>query len=282
MGFMRRTLPVATGLLLLGACSDLPTAPPTSPTDLDGTAAGSFDSAEGCVSDGFCVLEPIVVGPGDCDPAYEDCSGDNCLESNTRDPDAAGAESCPGWGGPGDEGPGDEGPGGGGSGDPGDGGGDDPSQPSCPEGDLSCETQPDPCDTGDPIVDSPEVHDLFAEVWSQSVEQKVEKGGWIVQQGSSYQLIPFQNASFTACAITIYESPPPGTVSMLHTHPWQLFSAYECDGNTYFYSGTPSEDDVRVLQELGYSTGYFLDEVGVARYDPDNGEKAERLDRCAY
>jgi hypothetical protein len=70
-----------------------------------------------------------------------------------------------------------------------------------------------------------------------------------------------------------------GTVSLLHTHPWPLFTANPCG---YVNTGTPSQEDIQALQMTGLSTGYFLDEHGIGRFTANGGEQAYRIGRCGY
>ena len=91
--------------------------------------------------------------------------------------------------------------------------------------------------------------------------------------------MPFVNATFTACGIDLYESPPSGAVAMLHTHPWPLWEPNPCG---YINTGTPSEEDVQALQATGLSTGYFLDGGGIGKFTATGGESATRIGRCGY
>jgi hypothetical protein len=197
------------------------------------------------------VLQPIVVDGG------SDCS----VKSWVRD--ANGICHPPTGGGDG----GDDG-GGGWDGGGGGGGGTPPTEPD-----------PEPCNTSDAQLDAPDVWRGFADLWQKSIDGGVERGGWIVQEGNGYRLVPFQNAHYMPCGIDIYESPPPGTVSMVHTHPWPLFTEDPC-GN--LNTGTPSTDDVEALQQLGLSTGYLLDANGIGRYTATGGPTAQRINRCGY
>lgn len=120
---------------------------------------------------------------------------------------------------------------------------------------------------------------MFTDLWTASTSNGVEQGGWVVMDGSTYRLVPFQNAEFTACGIDLYESPPPGAVSIVHTHPWPLWKPTPCG---YINTGTPSDEDVRALQLTGLSTGYFLDEQGIGKFTAASGENALRISRCSY
>ena len=246
-----------------GGCADSPTLPGLPPHD----EAAVFDGVEGCVSDGECLLPPISSGGGDaCDPTLGPCdeggggSGE-CIESISGDPMESTISGCEG-GGPGD---------GGGSGS-----GDGSTTTPAPSG----ETVTDTCYTTDPIVDDPAVFGEFANLWSRTEAEGVEQGGWIVQESpGQFMLIPFQNATYTPCGIDVFEEPPSGTVSVLHTHPWAIGEVTSCG---YQYFGTPSRLDELALKTYGWDQGYFLDATGIGRYEPDRGEYADRLPRCGY
>lgn len=89
------------------ACSDSPTAPHPGipPGDSDVAPRFSVDgSTEGCVSDGFCVLPPISVGGGECDPwmdanGCEDPNDGECLEAQpVTGLDSSSVSTCGGGG----------------------------------------------------------------------------------------------------------------------------------------------------------------------------------------
>lgn len=251
-----------SALLFAAGCADAPTAPSAAPDRIEAGAAPSNDGL---------VLDPVIVigTPQEptCDPWTdpnwcEGDDGDQCMTSypGTNDTEYVGTMGC------GTTGPG-TGPGGGNPSP-------SPSDPPPPEPE-----QPDTCKTGEQVVDAPDVWTGFQELWLKSKLNGVEMGGWIVSDGSTFRLVPFQNANFTACGIDIYESPPAGTVSMLHTHPWALFTVNPCG---YINTGTPSQEDIQALQQTGLSTGYFLDEEGIGKFTATGGEQAQRIDRCGY
>jgi len=171
-----------------------------------------------------------------------------------------------------DSGGGSDGDGGGGSGGDSGGGGGSGEDPNAP-------ADPDPCDTDEPLLDAPNVYNGFDELWEESIENNVEQGGWIVQDGGSFRLVPFQNAVYTPCGIDVNESPPAGTVAYVHTHPWHLFTVTPCG---YWNTGTPSDDDIDTLRDLGLSTGFILDADGIAKYNATSGESSIRIPRCGY
>jgi hypothetical protein len=258
-------------LIIMGGCADLPTSPFP-----EGTDAGPLLSGE-CTkqSNGSYLCPPIFsdpVEPGDPCEEMESTPGGGDVESTSM-------QSCPpGDGGGGISPPPDHGSPGG---DEPIGGGGDPSAPPGQGAPPPLETEVvDTCKTGEPVVDATKVWGGFQELWLESTSNGVETGGWVVSDGSTFRLVPFQSATASgACTLVINESPPAGTVAMVHTHPWPLWSVNPCG---YLYTGTPSDEDVSALQQLGLSTGYFLDAAGIGKYTATGGETSQRIGRCGY
>jgi hypothetical protein len=130
MRFIHRAVLGIMSVSLLGACSDNPTGPTSRAADLDAATIASTDQAAGCVTDGICILPPVIV-PGECDPYLSlDWCGGECVESASGGPDVVGAEGC--------NDPGGTGPGTG-------GGGTEPPPPGvCPDWDPNCDQNPEP------------------------------------------------------------------------------------------------------------------------------------------
>lgn len=246
--------------------------------------------ARGCVSDRECILEPITVQPcadPSTDPAEStpDCGG--------------GGGGDPGWwtggGGPYEPPPDDGGGGGGGGGDPGgeDPGGDDPYPP-------------EPCDTGDPVVDSPEVQQGFADLWSRSnpdaeMQDRLERGGWIIQGPAGYSVQPFPESwTLNACEIRfpVDALAPTGAVAWVHTHPYRSGERLTACGShtiyiggvpmkAYFrYGNQPSEDDGK-FSTLWNKPGYVIDKNKITRFignasSPDHFDVQSQVNRCGY
>jgi hypothetical protein len=144
--------------------------------------------------------------------------------------------------------------------------------------------------TGDPKLDIPGVYKGFESLWDNSnysaqtpQAERLEQGAWIVQTASGYTLVPILNATSGPCSIAISELPPPGAVSMLHTHPFRLGETTNtCAGYGAIYTGTPSAADRAALSHFGFSTGYILDASGIGRFTATGGEAAQREVRCGY
>jgi hypothetical protein len=152
-------------------------------------------------------------------------------------------------------------------------------------GDSSDPVDPPPsdtCNTGDNRIDAPGVFGGFEELWNASLAAGSEKGAWIVAEGSTFRLIPFQNATYGACEVSINESAPAGAIGMVHTHPWRMFEYRTSCGGQTMYTGTPSPDDSAALRAFGLKVGYFLDYNGIGKYTDQSNEAAQRLERCAF
>jgi hypothetical protein len=216
--------------------------------------------------------------PGECDPWLDaswcerDPSDGDCMTSfsGTDSPSGyAGAEGC--------DGPGD--PGGGGNPTP-------DAEPS------------DTCNTGDAIIDDPEVSKGLRDLWSRSnpdanLYQRRETAGWIVQTAAGYSIVPITTTSTSfGCADLVVQPPTNGTVvAFVHTHPYQIGETIvDCEmTNVQYYSGGPSDEDRIASKVLGNVfglpdplPGYFIDKDGYYRFDGSRYTAAPRLPRCGY
>lgn len=162
------------------------------------------------------------------------------------------------------------------------GGGGPPPPTPC----WDCEINPDaPCRTNDPIIDSPAVNAIFRDLWSRSnpaspYDQRLEQAAWIVLQNGRFTAVPMTGVS-TSCSVTPSESPPPGAVSYIHTHPYKWERLTNC-GDPFFYTGTASDDDVARLETWNFTEGYLMDDVGIGRFNRNTGTQTSRESRCMY
>lgn len=284
---IRTFLPSLAVLLLVAACSDLPTSTLSPSADLDPTSVPHLDEAAGCVTDGVCVLDPIVVGPGECDP-YLSLNGceEECEESAPGSPEVVGADGCYDPGGT----------------DPGTGGGTDPPPSGCPEWDPDCDQQapqPDPCDTGDAVVDDPQVSEGLQDLWAASnpdapLYQRRETAGWIVEYpAGQFSIVPISTTSSSfGCAEIDVQFPATGTiVGFVHTHPYQVDETIvDCElTNVQDYTGAPSDEDRVASGLLGNALGraeplpgYIIDKDGYYRFEGSRYTATPRLPRCGY
>lgn len=218
------------------------------------------------------VLKPVVVEAEGCSDEtwWRDANG-QCWPP---DPD-------PGSGGSGDNGGdpgGDDGWGSGG------GGMDDPNDPD-----------PDPCDTGDQIIDSESVQAGFEELWNASnygpnvpQTERREQYAWIVQTPNGYALMSMGIAG-APCGFEgeVSVDPPAGAVAFVHTHPWAIGEWQTTCGNVSSpYLGLPSSDDVEASRVLGLP-GYILDANQITRFDAAEGSNQatavqNQVSRCGY
>lgn len=239
---------------------------------------------QSCVEDGQCELEGLVVDAeeGCTNPDWTRGSDGVCRSSRGDSPggsgDGSGSEGS--WGGGGDGSDGD---------DP------DPGTP------------PPPCQTGIPVIDSPEVQQGFDDLWSRSgfekpMAERREQGGWLIARGdSTYYIQPFPvEWSSGPCAISVPSGtlPPNGAIAMVHTHPYHLGEQLtSCEqqrlpggGAVYInYANQPSGDDYDTMQGLhsipGAETliGIIIDNEKITAYNGSSGPGAQtQMDRCGY
>ena len=241
--------------------------------DAGSTALAASDdaSARQCTwVNGACVFEPIG------DPVSP------CPRSTASDPaEAIGDGACTGggdpeWGGVPYEPPPDDS---GGGGDP---GGDEP-------------LPPDPCATGDPVIDSEQVQDALQSLWTQSdpganLAQRREQAGWIVRSSSGYSVVRFQNVQRSFCGAEGFEPFPQGVeiVGFVHTHPYDVGETIlNCSYQIIPYEGKPSEFDLVMSSRLGEQLGraeplpgYIIDGDGIRRFA--QGTPTTSYERCGY
>jgi hypothetical protein len=108
---IRTFLPSLAVLLLVAACSDLPTSTIPPAADLDFYGPIQENSVECGTETNPCLLPPVGNDPGDSDPVCDpyltlNGCGDECVEGTPGSPEVVGAEGCydPGGTGPGDGG----------------------------------------------------------------------------------------------------------------------------------------------------------------------------------
>ncbi len=180
-------------------------------------------------------------------------------------------------------------------------GGDDPCTKCEPDGPPPPEEE-QPCETGDPVVDAPEVQAAFEQIWAQSnpdatQSKRIEQGGWIVHDGSSYSFEPFPNTIVQGpCSIRLVGvSIPPNAVAWVHTHPYRSGEVqYSCevarDGSYYVYqTGRAARADVAASKRIealkpGAGRGYTLDRNGITQFSAKTrpGSKDNWYKRCGY
>ncbi len=213
-------------------------------------------------------------------PIYEwDCSG--------------GGSSDPSWNWPADDGD-KSGGSGTGSGEPGKDGKDDECLP--PYVDINGECM-QPCKTGEPELDSPNVQSGLASIWNDSnygsnsnpnpESQRKEHVAFIVPNsfgGYSFQRLPNSRyKSQTACK-AIFTSPslPAGAI-LVHTHPYSNGDLQrECiSGMSFRYRNHVGIEDGKTLTKLGLKKGVIIDADQIIIFD-ENKNVLKRETRCGY
>jgi hypothetical protein len=225
-------------------------------------------TTQGCVTDGACVLDPLVVV--------------------APPPEPSDLPPCPGCEAPF---PGTSRPGGGGS----DGGGSEP--PSDPQ-DTPSDTI---CKTTDPVINAEPVQSAFEDLWKSSnyevngvvqpESQRLEQGAFIIQSGTGYSIQPFPSSwTYSPCEIVFPQdyTPPAGAVAYIHTHPYTLNEKQVACGEVlpgsglYLnYNGKSSNGDNETSGLWGIP-GYLLDAQHIARFTADQTAADVSFERCAY
>lgn len=233
--------------------------------------AGSGAAGHRLLGGGAYVLEPIVVEACQNGNEWPDCEDEGSSGGgDTYTP--------PAYSGGGGNGGAPGGPGGEGEGET----GDDP------------EPQ-EPCNTGDPVIDSPTVQADFDQLWTNSNPEaplfaRTERGGWIVQTSSGYDVVPFTQLRTSYCGMDGSEPyPANGTIiGFVHTHPYAAGETItNCELEITDYRGRPSNIDIkmglalgRALNRAGALPGYILDGSGIRSFAKE--QPTYNYTRCGY
>jgi hypothetical protein len=274
-------------VLTVAGCGDAVTLPGGSGPAPDVTTVAPSASES---TSGTCCDEVIVIVPR-CDPYMEldwcKDEGGECMssQSETGGEEYQGTMTCPGEGG-----------GGGYKPPPG-------SEPKpCPDyGCPPAEPEPaDTCNTGDAIVDDPEVSAGLSSLWQQSnpddhLWNRAEKAGWIVEYpAGQFSIVQWSGGTerFGCGDYPALALPTQGTVvGFVHTHPYAVGEAItDCDlASVQTYDGTPSDFDRKAGEILGATLGrqaplpgYIIDKDGYYRFDGQLNKATPRRARCGY
>ncbi len=163
-----------------------------------------------------------------------------------------------------------------------------------------------PCDTKDPIVDTPAVQAGMDALWKDSnpdapMAQRRERGGWILSTATGYAFQPFPSSwTIGACGIDIPagSTVPPGAVAWVHTHPYAKGEKLTaCDSTTIVIGGQAITAYTTYLNDpSGYDgdaslafgvPGIMIDKDGITRFDGDSASQDRltiqaRFGRCGY
>ncbi|PKG41597.1 trypsin inhibitor-like cysteine-rich domain-containing protein [Psychroflexus sp. MES1-P1E] len=159
------------------------------------------------------------------------------------------------------------------------------------------------CTTNDDIINSQDIQIAFDNLWESSgatnpdvpMESRLEDGGWIVQNGGSYEFISFDSSwTRTPCGIdppvNWASTIPSNLVGVVHTHPFYLGEDRRsiCDGAEEEYIGGPSTPDYNFLVALMNETndygllGYIIDGDQISSFDFSRTSNLQTYQRCGY
>jgi len=189
-----------------------------------------------------------------------------------------------------------------------------PGDDNCGEGSLpgtddgQCVDEPDdpfedpePCETGDEIIDDPAIQEAFSNLWESSnfgsddnpnpESERIEKGGFIVPAaggGHVFQPMPSHliNEEETGpCRIrfSIPSDLPPGAI-YVHTHPYKKnqLQNHCIPGKTLKYKNEVGVKDRKALETMGLDRGIILDADKIISYTPNTSENPTLINRCGY
>jgi len=179
-----------------------------------------------------------------------------------------------------------------------------PGDDNCGEGSLpgtddgQCVDEPDdpfedpePCETGDEILDDPNVHGEFQNLWDSTnfgdeispnpLDQRLETAAWIIQTSTGFEALPLDENFIErqdACGIDYNGPVPENVVGLIHTHPYtvgtDLTSICELnpDNDDPIYRGEPSKADFKQGVNNGITFGenfqnYIMDADGISSYN---------------
>jgi len=182
--------------------------------------------------------------------------------------------------------------------------------------------EPEPCDTGDPVIDDPEIQQAFEQLWEESnfgsienpnpERERVEQGGWIVQDPSTgnRSFVEFSSDwQRSTCQIKPPEgfTLPDNVVAVIHTHPFttgeKMYSCLQVpesliqqfkskfDQIVKKYDNRPSSKDVSFLNDISDQTGisligYIFDQDGITKYNQNSVSNDSKTmsshKRCGY
>jgi hypothetical protein len=156
---------------------------------------------------------------------------------------------------------------------------------------------PVPCNTGNTVIDSPDVQSGMQQLWTASnagavLPQRIEQGGWIVQlPGGGLTIQPWgSSVSSSFCGINGTPDPPSGgtAVGWVHTHPYANNEMIvTCAWQVTQYRGKPSKLDLKAGLAFGAGfglgaplPGYILDKSGIRVFGKD--QPSQSFSRCGY
>jgi hypothetical protein len=172
------------------------------------------------------------------------------------------------------------------------------------DGNGECVPKPDPCDTGNNILDSEEIQSDLLKIWSGSnanngdipMDERLEQGGWIIEINGGYDVVFFPPTFLRdPCGMSPPSNwkdlIPDNIVGYVHSHPFYIGenTMGPCGtGGETSYKGGPSRPDYVFLTELmnhlsNFSIkGYVIDGNKIYSYDYRYSIGIVKYNRCGY
>ncbi|GAB3341695.1 hypothetical protein GCM10027429_30340 [Marivirga atlantica] len=167
-----------------------------------------------------------------------------------------------------------------------------------------CVPKPDPCDTGNNILDSEEIQSDLLKIWSGSnassgdipMDERLEQGGWIIEINGGYDVVFFPPTFLRdPCGISPPSNwkdlIPDNIVGYVHSHPFYIgentLGPCGAEGETS-YEGGPSDPDYIFLMDLmnflgNFNiAGYVIDGGKIYSYDFRYSAGIKEYNRCGY
>jgi hypothetical protein len=146
------------------------------------------------------------------------------------------------------------------------------------------EEDPVPCQTGDPVLDSPAVQERFKLLWDTARAATKETGAWVVRnEDGTYGTVPLSVQSAGACEINFLNNPPTGTVAWIHVHPFNPGDRLgACGTPNLKYPGGASPHDQLVTDQLGGMRGLALDGQQINEFHGSSYQIQRTYRRCGY
>jgi len=164
-----------------------------------------------------------------------------------------------------------------------------------------CQPDPEPCDTGDPVIDDPQIQQAFEQLWEESnfgsienpnpERERVEKGGFIVPDGRGghifqpmrSHLINEEETGPCRIRFSVPSDLPAGAI-YVHTHPYKKdqLQNHCIPGKTLKYKNEVGVKDRKALESMGLDKGIILDAEKIISFTTNESEDPTLINRCGY
>ena len=178
----------------------------------------------------------------------------------------------------------------------------DPDNDPCPDGYeedangncITIETDPEPCDTNNPVLDNQYIQTKLDELWADTnygpdsnpnpENQRKEQVAIIASNGyGGYQFFQLDVQSTSCIANFGVPNNLPNDAILVHTHPFKKGDILQCTpGRSYEYDHQPGKEDRPTLDKVGLEQGIILDAEKIIMFTPDESETPTLIDRCGY